>query len=173
MKSFKFILSGGILSLLTSSYLMAASGMAVIKGTTADSKLAGKVMLQDTKDGLKVSADFTNAPAGKHGFHIHEFGSCDDSGKAAGSHYNPNGHPHGNALKDIQTAHAGDLGNIDVKADGTGKLEAIIPDVSLSTGAYNVAGRAIILHEKEDDFGQPTGNAGGRIGCGPIVITGE
>mgnify|MGYP001565173176 CR=1 FL=1 len=24
------------------------------------------------------------------------------------------------------------------------------------------------MHEKTDDFGQPTGNAGGRVGCGVI-----
>ena len=29
-------------------------------------------------------------------------------------------------------------------------------------------GRAIIVHEKEDNGGQPVGNAGGRIGCGVI-----
>jgi Cu-Zn family superoxide dismutase len=29
-------------------------------------------------------------------------------------------------------------------------------------------GRAIIVHAKKDDGGQPTGNAGGRIGCGVI-----
>jgi Cu-Zn family superoxide dismutase len=29
-------------------------------------------------------------------------------------------------------------------------------------------GRAIIVHEKADDGGQPVGNAGGRIGCGVI-----
>jgi Cu-Zn family superoxide dismutase len=36
-----------------------------------------------------------------------------------------------------------------------------------------VGGRAIILHEKMDDFSQPTGNAGGRIGCGTIIVTGN
>ncbi|MBI3323135.1 MAG: superoxide dismutase family protein, partial [Candidatus Omnitrophica bacterium] len=34
-------------------------------------------------------------------------------------------------------------------------------------------GRSLILHEKVDDFGQPLGNAGGRIGCGVIRIVGE
>jgi hypothetical protein len=28
----------------------------------------------------------------------------------------------------------------------------------------------VVLHEKADDFGQPTGNAGGRIGCGTIQL---
>jgi len=30
----------------------------------------------------------------------------------------------------------------------------------------------VILHEKVDDFSQPVGNAGGRIACGSIVLTG-
>ena len=29
-------------------------------------------------------------------------------------------------------------------------------------------GASIIVHAKKDDGGQPTGNAGGRIGCGVI-----
>jgi Cu-Zn family superoxide dismutase len=37
--------------------------------------------------------------------------------------------------------------------------------------APTVAGRAVVVHEQEDDFSQPVGNAGGRIACGPIVIT--
>ncbi|MBI3291414.1 MAG: superoxide dismutase family protein, partial [Elusimicrobia bacterium] len=44
---------------------------------------------------------------------------------------------------------------------------------SLSGSKYAVGGRAVIVHEKADDFGQPVGNAGGRIGCGLIVITGR
>jgi len=31
-----------------------------------------------------------------------------------------------------------------------------------------VLGKSVIVHEKTDDFSQPTGNAGGRIGCGII-----
>jgi Cu-Zn family superoxide dismutase len=32
----------------------------------------------------------------------------------------------------------------------------------------------VIIHDKPDDLtSQPTGNAGGRIGCGVIVIQGD
>jgi Cu-Zn family superoxide dismutase len=137
-------------------------------------KLSGTVMLEDTPSGLKIDAEITQAPPGQHAFHIHEFGLCDDQGKAAGSHYNPAGHPHGNALKDgIMKAHAGDFGSITVNDSGMGSLHVVVPGLALSSGQAPVAGRAFILHEKMDDFSQPAGNAGSRIGCGPIVLTGK
>ena len=149
----------------------ASSGVAEVKGTALNSTIAGTVQFEDTAAGLKVSASLSNVPPGQHAFHIHEFGSCADSGKAAGSHYNPMSAPHGQVLKDgMAHAHAGDLGNITAGQDGKATLEAVIPGLSLASGQYTVAGRAVILHEKVDDFSQPAGNAGGRIGCGPIVI---
>ena len=144
----------------------------VMKGTAADSKIAGTVKLTETETGLKIVADLINVPtAGDHGFHIHEVGSCEDMGKAAGGHFNPDKVEHGMLMKDgHQHAHAGDMGNITVDADGHAKLETMLPDVGLVNGKYNVAGLSIILHEKTDDFGQPTGNAGGRIACGIIEV---
>lgn len=152
----------------------AAVGVVDLKGTAENSPIHGTVKLEDTPAGLKVSAQLSGIPAGPHGFHIHEFGSCADTGKAAGGHYNPMSMPHGFVVKDgLKKAHAGDLGNITADASGNAVLEAVIPDVKLSGGAYTIGGRAVILHEKADDFGQPVGNAGGRIGCGLIVITGN
>ncbi len=152
----------------------AATGVAEVKGTTANSLISGTVQFEDTAAGLKVNVSLANVPPGQHAFHIHEFGSCADSGKAAGSHYNPTFSPHGQVLKDgIGHAHAGDLGNITAGQDGKATLDAVIPNLALASGAYTVAGRAVILHEKVDDFSQPAGNAGGRIGCGPIVVVGS
>jgi Cu-Zn family superoxide dismutase len=130
------------------------------------------VFFEETKSGLKIKAQIKDAPAGEHGFHVHEFGSCEDSGKAAGSHYNPLKSIHGHAVRGgLKKAHAGDMGNITVNADGTAILEVVLPKaVGLVGGKYNVAGRAVILHEKADDFSQPTGNAGGRIACGVIIV---
>lgn len=146
----------------------AAAGM---QGTAPGSRLSGLVSLEETAGGLKVSAKLAGVPAGEHGFHIHEFGSCEDQGKAAGSHFNPAGAPHGHMLRDgPKKAHAGDMGNIAAGADGQAALEIVIPKAALG-GKRGVAGRSVVLHEKADDFGQPTGNASGRIACGIIGIT--
>jgi Cu-Zn family superoxide dismutase len=102
---------------------------------------------------------------GRHGAHVHENPDCSaPDAKSAGSHYNPDNHPHG--LPTASEHHVGDLGNIDVGADGKGKLEITMPGANLKQGdPHSFLGRSIIIHEKVDDGGQPVGNAGGRIGC--------
>lgn len=141
----------------------------IISSTSNPSENLGEVSFTEKPTGLKIHAEFTNAPSGKHGFHVHENGSCADSGKAAGGHFNPEGVKHGYLPTDGFTdAHAGDLGNVTIAEDGTGSLDLTIAGLSLEDGRYAIANRAMILHEKEDDFGQPTGNAGSRIGCGVI-----
>lgn len=148
-----------------------ASGVAEVKSTQEGPSVYGVVIFEEKEGGLQVVADISNAPPGKHGFHIHEKGSCEDQGNAAGGHFNPDGAPHGLVMKDgASMAHAGDLGNIEIDQDGTGMLDEFIPNLTLKEGKYAVGGLAVILHEKEDDFGQPTGNAGGRIGCGVIQV---
>ena len=164
-----------LLSVFLGSHLVwAETGQAVLQGTEPGSKISGTATLTDTDDGLKISVQVANAPPGKHGLHIHQFGDCGDAGKAAGGHYNPDGVQHGYLPKDgFDAAHAGDFGNLEIGPNGSGTLELTIAGLSLSEEAYSVGGRAVILHEKADDFGQPTGNAGGRIACGPILITSE
>lgn len=152
----------------------AAIGTASIKGTVKDSPVAGSVSFMETNDGLQVEASVADVPPGKHGFHIHEKGDCGDEGKAAGGHFNPGQVDHGFMPKDgAMHAHTGDMGNVEVGADGTGKISVFLPGVHLVGKDPSVAGLAVILHEKEDDFGQPTGNAGGRIGCGIIMVEDE
>ena len=170
-----------IVSLITISFVVfgctpsVLAKTATIKmiGTTEGSSLSGKGTLEETPKGLKLMIELSNVPPGKHGFHIHEVGSCLDKGNAAGGHYNPDKVPHGDVMKSgFSQAHPGDLGNIEINSKGKGKLEVTIPGLSLTRGErYNVAGKSVILHEKKDDFGQPTGNAGGRIGCGIILPT--
>ena len=139
--------------------LAAKSDNTTLKGTATFSGEAGKV---------QVKVDLTGAPAGEHGVHIHETGDCSAAdAMSAGGHWNPTGQMHGHLGT---TAHLGDIGNITVAADGTGTITTTNPAWELTgTGANNVKGKAVIIHAMADDFmTQPTGNAGGRIGCGVI-----
>lgn len=159
-----FIFSG-----LFAGTAFARSTTVKLEGTKAGSTLAGNILMEETDGGLKVSAEIQGTSPGKHGFHFHENGSCAEEGAAAGGHFNPDHAAHGLLTQSgFSGAHAGDMGNIEIGADGTGKMETVLPGLNLTEGKYNVAGKAVIFHEKEDDFGQPTGNAGGRIGCGVI-----
>lgn len=166
-----FLMMSGLFLGTAANVSAAVSAKADIRGLGQNGEIQGLAVLEETADGLKIQVELQNVPPGEHGFHIHEYGDCAGEGKAAGGHYNPAAAEHGYLPEDdFHHAHAGDFGNIDVDAEGTGKKELLIPGLGLQNGIYNVAGRAFILHEKKDDFGQPTGNAGGRIACGPIVL---
>ncbi len=105
---------------------------------------------------------------------IHALGSCENEGKDAGGHFNPDNVKHGYLPKDgLKKSHAGDLGNIEVDENGQGNFKLTVPELTLREGKYSVKNLAVIIHEKEDDFGQPTGNAGSRIGCGLITLIDE
>lgn len=159
---------------MTVSPLWSAMASVDIQGTSAGSSIRGSAQLQDTPKGLQVTVQISSVPAGSHAFHIHEFGACGDSGKAAGGHYNPQHRPHGHAIQDgPQHAHPGDMGNVVADDNGQVSVSVLLPGVTLSGEALPVAGRALILHEKADDFSQPTGNAGGRIACGSILLSGN
>ena len=132
------------------------------------SKLSGKATLTETEGGVHVLLALEGVDPGEHGAHVHEKGDCSSpDGKSAGGHFNPAGHDH--ALPATPKRHLGDLGNLTIGKDGKGSLEITIPGANLKAGDPNsFAGKAIIVHAKKDDGGQPTGNAGGRVGCGVI-----
>ncbi len=149
----------------------ATTAQAAMGATSGKAKLTGQITFTDTPKGLAIQAAINNAPSGFHGFHIHEKASCRDSGKAAGGHFNPNKAKHGKLLIDgFANAHAGDLGNILIGADGKGTFSQTIPGLSVAEGKYPIANHAVILHAQRDDFSQPVGNAGDRIGCGVINV---
>jgi Cu-Zn family superoxide dismutase len=132
------------------------------------SKLSGKATLTETPEGVNVVLSVENVSPGEHGAHVHEKGDCSaEDGSSAGGHFNPGGHPH--ALPTGNPRHLGDFGNVMVDQDGTGRLELVALGANLRDSDPNsFVGRSIIVHDKKDDGGQPTGNAGGRIGCGEI-----
>ena len=137
-----------------------------VLSSASGSKVAGTITFTKTGDTVSVVADITGLTPGKHGFHIHEFGDCSAAdASSAGSHFNPMKKPHG--APDAAEHHAGDLGNIE--ADSNGKAHLEMKDSGLKLGGENcILGRAVIVHEKVDDWSQPTGNAGARVACGVI-----
>lgn len=162
----------GVLCVALSRVAFAETATAVIQGTREGSPIHGTATFTDSPEGLEVAVEVTGVPPGQHGLHVHEFGGCANDGKAAGGHYNPHGAQHGFLPEDgFVGAHAGDFGNIEIDQDGRGELDLAIMGLHVGDGAFTVGGRAVVLHEKPDDFSQPLGNAGGRIGCGTIVIT--
>lgn len=168
------IVAGVVAAAFVAAPVWAASGKALLRGTAEGSPIAGEVTLKDSAEGLWIGAVVEGAEPGKHGFHVHEAGDCSDLGKAAGDHYNPAGAPHGDVLKvGPGSAHAGDLGNLVVGSDGRGTLEVMVPGICLIGCENAIAGRSFVFHEKQDDFGQPTGNAGGRAACGTIFLVRE
>jgi Cu-Zn family superoxide dismutase len=132
------------------------------------STVSGKATFTETKGGVLVEIEIHHAPPGWHAAHIHEKGDCSaEDGSSAGGHFNPTTKPHGSPH--APEHHAGDLGNLWVNEQGDGHHVLLMPDLTVSDGPNSVRGRAIIVHASVDDLvTQPTGNAGGRIGCGAI-----
>lgn len=133
------------------------------------SKLAGTVLFSKTDKGIEMLAKVTGATPGPHGIHIHEKGDCSaPDATSAGGHFNPTNAAH--AGPDHAARHGGDLGNITVKADGTGELTLKVPAVQGLNDWNSIVGKSVVVHEKADDLkSQPAGDAGARIGCGVIA----
>ncbi|KAI8069937.1 superoxide-dismutase [Gongronella butleri] len=121
-----------------------------------------------------VEASLEGLKAGKHGFHVHEFGDNTNGCISAGAHFNPFGKTHG--APEDETRHVGDLGNVTADADGKATLKVTDSQVKL-IGVHSVIGRTIVVHADEDDLGKTahelsktTGNAGDRLACGVIGV---
>lgn len=139
---------------------------------TAGNTCAGVVTFRDVEGGVEVHASLTGlTPGQKHGFHIHEFaftGSAD--ALCTGGHYDPEKTAwHALPEHADRPHHAGDMGNLIADAHGKAEYTAVIPGITVAR-RNAILGRAVIIHAKPDDGGQPVGNAGARIGVGNIGI---
>lgn len=115
-------------------------------------------------DGVHVVLSAKGMPPGVHGAHIHTVGKCDAPDfTTAGGHWNPTAAKHGTMHG---PGHAGDLPNLTIAADGTGKLEAHSPSGTF-VDMLDADGAAFVVHAAPDDMmTDPSGNSGARIACG-------
>jgi Cu-Zn family superoxide dismutase len=156
----------------------AVSAMAEISGCT-DAGISGIALLTErpSSEGVKVVdvvVKVNGMTPGKHAVHIHETAACEPCSAAQG-HFDPgpnsNTNPDGN-----HPFHMGDLINIDVGANGKGKMKTKTSRITLSPGplsVFDADGSAFIIHDFEDTYcpeGVAAGCAGGsRAACGIIV----
>ena len=138
----------------------------------ASGKPAGVATFTQISGNVRIVLEAKGLPPGPHGVHIHEVGKCEGPQfTSAGGHFNPEKKQHG--MLNPQGAHAGDLPNLTVAGDGSGRLESTTDRITLGAGAssvFDADGSALVVHAAADDFTtDPTGNSGGRIACGVIV----
>ncbi|MBM7702178.1 superoxide dismutase family protein [Metabacillus iocasae] len=132
----------------------------------------GEARLTQQENGVKIKVTAKSLPPGRHGFHIHDVGKCEQPDfQSASGHFNPFDRQHG--VKNPKGPHAGDLPNIEVGKDGKVNTEVFASLVTLQEGKQNslldMDGTSLIIHEKPDDYiTDPSGNAGERIACGAI-----
>lgn len=157
--------------LLSLPLLAAAAPAATATLRDAQGKPVGTATLTPADGGVKISVTVSGIAPGLHGFHVHAVGKCEGPDfKSAGGHFNPTSKEHG--LENPKGSHAGDMPNLSVGADGTGKGDFLARGASLGAGAGSLfpeGGTAVVLHAAPDDMkSDPAGNAGARIACGVI-----
>ena len=173
MRGTKILAAVAIAASLTGAayaqHAMAGHAMADLVDGQGQTK--GKAMLMQGKDGIHVAVQGVGLPTGVHAVHVHTIGTCTGPDFAsAGGHWNPAMKQHGQ--DNPMGAHMGDMPNMSVVADGTGKMNFVIKGAMLNGGSaplFDTDGAAIVIHAAADDYKtDPTGAAGGRIACGII-----
>lgn len=130
-------------------------------------------LLRETAQGILVDVTVTKLTPGTQGIHVHAAGKCEGPAFAtAGGHFNPTGkkHGHNNPLG----PHAGDLGNLTIGPDASGKATFTAAELALKEGlpnsVFSPEGTSMVIHANPDDEAtDPAGNSGPRVACGVIT----
>jgi Cu-Zn family superoxide dismutase len=146
-----------------------------------DGSFVGTAVLVErpSKEGVKVVDVFVRARGltpGKHAVHVHEFGSCATTKMAcdgAGGHFDPGPFGHSTPVTENHPYHSGDLVNLEIGRNGTGRMHTTTSRIALSPGnlsIFDADGSSIIIHALPDTYCPQPGDAncagGGRVACG-------
>lgn len=169
----------GLIAPLALVFLAGCATVTPVKSSTATVDLknatgrsVGTATLSEVPGGVRIVMEVKGLPPGPKGVHIHEAGKCEGPQfTSAGGHFNPEKKEHGTL--NPRGPHAGDLPNVTIAGDGSGRLETTTNRVTLGSGAssvFDADGSSLVVHAGPDDFlTDPTGNSGGRSACGVIV----
>lgn len=142
-----------------------------------DSDRVGTAIFDEGEDGVTLTLNLEDVPAGEYGMHIHEVGAATPpSFEDAGDHFNPTDAEHG--LENEVGHHLGDLPNLEVPENGLVNLVLEIPDITLLPDEENTLatddGTSLIIHTEADDYEtDPTGDSGDRMIGGVIFAPDE
>ena len=164
------VLLGATCTVVNAADLKVTMKMATDKG---EGNEVGTVTISETRHGLVFTPALNGLPAGLHGFHVHENGSCGPNQKdgktvpagAAGGHLDPaktgkHGLPWGEG-------HLGDLPALTVDDKGAATNPVLAPRLKLA----DVKGKALMVLAGGDnhaDHPAPLGGGGARMACGVI-----
>ncbi len=158
LSSLTFVVAMAVSCSTTKTYTINSKSGTSTQGTATFTQ-SGKTVTMD----LNVS----KLTPGIHAVHIHEKGDCSAAdASSAGGHWNPTSHKHGQWGHD--EFHMGDIGNLNADQEGNARLLFKTDKWCLGCvdESKNIIGRSLVIHADKDDFKtQPTGNAGGRVGC--------
>ncbi|MAW99378.1 MAG: hypothetical protein CMN72_06925 [Sphingomonas sp.] len=132
---------------------------------TADGKDVGTVTAMQLPDGVKMTIKVNGLPAGPHGAHIHDVGTCTPNFMASGPHWAPFDKAMG--LGNESTADDSKNAMIEVGQDGNGTLEYTLSDGVTLAGMMEGDGSSFMIHERKDNPGMKAADGNGdRIACG-------
>jgi Cu-Zn family superoxide dismutase len=165
----KIAAAGAVLMGVFTAPALAQSAKAAVKDASGND--IGSAELTQTTTGVLIKLNLKGLPPGDHAFHVHAVGKCEPPFDSAGGHFNPANKKHG--LMTAEGPHAGDMPNLHVPASGEFVIEVLNSNVTLEKGkpnsVFDTDGSALVIHAGVDDYKtDPTGNAGGRIGCGVV-----
>ena len=163
MKAAKLLLIAGVAMIATSCGTTKTYSIIPKSGTDTQ----GIVTFSQKGSEVTMVVNAYKLTPGAHAIHIHEKADCSaEDATSTGGHWNPSKNDHGKW--GIGHFHMGDIGNLMAKTDGTATLTFKTDKwcIGCKDESKNILGKGLIIHAAEDDFKtQPTGNAGGRVGC--------
>jgi Cu-Zn family superoxide dismutase len=167
----KTILTASACALLASCATTGGPARTIVGTATlldGDGQVVGNATVGRTGNELDLALDVRGMATGLHGAHLHAVGRCEAPRfTSAGGHLNPFGRKHGTLSPD--GSHLGDLPNLEVAADGSGRMQAEISATANDAlqAIFDSDGTAIVVHAGPDDYRtDPSGDSGGRIACG-------
>src|SRR5690554_6692817 len=137
-----------------------------------NSERVGTAVFDEGDEGVTLTLNLEDVPAGEYGMHIHEVGQATPpSFEDAGGHFNPTDAEHG--FDNEAGHHLGDLPNLEVPENGIVNLVLEIPDVTLLPDEEHTLateeGTSLIIHTEADDYEtDPSGDSGERMIGGVI-----